>query len=217
MLVDHRRSYINYVKIALLFVVMLASSQEVLAKDTLASVLEQVVQQKLTVVEYREVKHIVYLQDPVETSGRIFIAGEKFVLEQKSPKRQLLAADKHRFRLYIPDRQVHYSKMLTSPQVQKSMQLFKPLMSGDQKALEVVFDTQFSVMGDARWLLTLTPKDTKGAKISYIRIQGEKAQPAHSAVIKMLNGNTSEWFFTLVPASKDQQDMMEKLLAESQG
>jgi len=217
MFVDNRRPYINYIKAALLFVVMLASAQEVLAKDSLVSVLEQVVQQKLVVLEYREVKHIVYLQDPVETSGQIFIAGEKFVLEQNTPKRQLLAADKHRFRLYIPDRQVHYSKMLTSPQVQKNMQLFKPLMSGDQKALEAIFDTQFSMMDDTSWLLTLTPKDTKYSKISHIRIQGKQAQAAHSAVIEMLNGNISEWFFTLMPASKDKQEMMEKLLAESKG
>jgi len=215
--VDKTTSYISHVKTALLLVVLLASSQTASAQDSLASVLAQVVKQKLIVLEYREVKHIVYLQDPIEASGRMFLAGEKFVLEQKQPKRQLLAADKHRFRLYIPSKKLRYSKMITSPQVQKTMQLFKPLMSGDQKALEAVFITQFSVLTDGSWLLKLIPKDAKHSKISNIRIQGKQGRAAHSAVIEMGNGSISEWFFRLMPASKGNQAVMEKLLAESKG
>ena len=215
--VDKTKSYINHLKTALLFVVLLGSSHIASAQDSLASVLAQVVKQKLIVLEYREVKHIVYLQDPIEASGRMFLAGEKFVLEQKEPKRQLVAADKHRFRLYMPDKKLRYSKMITSPQVQKNMQLFKPLMSGDKQALEAVFDTQFSVLTDDSWLLKLTPKDTKHSKIVHIRIQGKQAQAAHSAVIEMGNGSISEWFFRLMPESKANQAVMGKLLAESKG
>ena len=196
---------------------MLLSSQVALAQDSLVSVLQQAAKQKLVVLEYREVKHIIYLQDPIEVSGRMFLAGERFVLEQLQPIRQLLAADKHRFRLYIPDKQLRYSKMMTSPQVQKTMHLFRPLMSGDVKALKAVFETQFLVKADHSWLLRLTPKDIKHSKFSTIRIRGRQGQPAHSAVLEMRNGSTSEWFFTLMPESKGKQEMMEKLLAESKG
>lgn len=199
-----------------LCLIMLLLPHTALAQDTLSSVLSQASKQDMVALEYREIKHIIFLQDPVLVSGRIFLKGENFVLEQLKPERQLMTADKQRFRFLIPEKHVYHSKMISSSMVQKVLQLFKPLMSGDKQALVQVFDTQF-IAGDKGWVLYLAPKNIKGSSFSKLKIEGKVSQTAHHALITMTDGSTSEWFFSALPVSEQNTSTMQKLLVESKG
>lgn len=186
------------------------------AQDSLASILAQAAKQDVVAMEYREIKHMLFLQEPVLASGRMFLAGESFVLEQLQPERLLMTTDKQRFRFFIPQKHVYHSKMLASPMVQKALQLFRPLMSGDQQALEKVFDTRFVTKNNG-WALYLRPKDSKKTTFVSIRIEGKSSQAAHYAWVEMANGDTVEWFFSILPMSDQYAETMQKLLLESKG
>jgi len=203
-------------KYALCFIAMLFFPQVTLAETTLSSVLGQIAKQDMVALEYREIKHIIFLQNPVIVSGRIFLKGDGFVLEQLKPERILMSADKQRFRFFIPAKHVYHSKMMTSPMVQKAMRLFKPLILGDEKALKRAFDVTFRAK-ENHWILKLIPKGIKDATLSSIEIKGKVYKAADYALITMTDGSTSEWFFSSLPASKQNASTMQKLLVESKG
>ncbi|MDQ6991756.1 MAG: hypothetical protein Q9M11_08510 [Mariprofundaceae bacterium] len=215
--------YLSYLKIPYVIIwtfflgVMFFVPNVVLAKDTLASVLAKASQQEMVALEYREVKHMIFLHDPIEVSGRMFVAGNDFVLEQLQSQRMLLTADQHRLRFYIPSKGMRHSKMMTSSMVRKGLQFFKPLMSGDQAALERVFEIQFSVQPKGNWILILTPKKLEEAFFSKVFIEGKEGKPAYYSRLEMADGSRSEWFFSILPVSGKNKQIMQMLMQESKG
>ncbi|MDX8397501.1 MAG: hypothetical protein R8K49_04185 [Mariprofundaceae bacterium] len=184
------------------------------AKDSLESVLSAASDQQLLVLNYREVKHFMLLQEPVQASGRIFLQGENFVLEQLQAKRLLLTIDKQRLRFYMPDKHARYSKMMGSPMMQQALKLFKPLFSGDVKAIEQAFDTTFSSTKQ-RWSLSLKPKQGKAANFSNMRVEGKATQAADYVWVEMMGGDSSEWFFSVLASSDSDETVMQALLEEA--
>jgi len=198
-----------------IFCFILAAPKLAKAQDTLASVLQQTAKQTFVGVSFREVKHMVFLQDAIETSGRILISGKYFVLEQLHPERQLMTADQHRFRFYIPAKHIRHSKMLTSTLIQKNMLYFQSLITGDQKALKAMFHTHFISLEDHTWTLDLTPKDAKRAPFASIHIKGKSGQGAHYSDVIMPNHSHIEWFFTPDPTLTEK--ILFQLIHESKG
>lgn len=210
-LVNKKKTLLQLILLGLLF-----SPLQVFAKDSLSSVLAQAAKQEIVALKYHEIKHIVFLQDAVSTSGLMFLAGDQFVLEQLQPERLLISIDQQRFRFFIPQKHIYHSKMLRSPMIQKAMGLFKPLMSGDEKALKEVFETTF-VVDKKGWHLGLQPKDTTHTRFKHIQLTGKPSQAAHQVLVEMSDGSTSEWSFFMQAISEQSINTMQNLLRESKG
>jgi len=206
----------KHMLLCLLWLGSLFSPWQAFSQDSLSSVLAEAGKQEIVVLKYHEIKHIVFLQDAVSTSGVMFLAGDTFILEQLQPERLLISMDKQRLRFFIPKKHIYHSKMLSSPSLQRLLNLFKPLMEGNEKALKDMFDTIF-IVDKAGWRLDLKPKDMKGVSFKHIQIIGKPAQAAQQAMIEMVDGSTSEWQFSMQETSDKTIKHIQTLLLESKG
>jgi len=186
------------------------------AQESLSSVLMRASQQKNIALEYRELRHIDVLQNIWEAKGRMYAKGDWFVIEQESPDRQLICANHLRFWLYLPDKDIRRTRMLTSPMVQKNFNIFKPIIQGDQKALERDFNIRFSST-DESWTLEMTPKNQRKIIFSRIAVTGDAGKTAKHILTTMKDGDYSERFFSPISSEKHISKTIKALMHECRG
>jgi len=204
------------VKQIVLLLSLLFMSAEAMAEDTLASVLAMAAGQQHVAIEYREVRHLQLLSEPWQATGKMFVSPDAFVIEQVSPQRQLLAANKQRFWLFLPEREIRRTGMLTSPLAIKSFGLFKPLMRGDRDALEKAFDIQFTA-SEKQWQIELKPKSSSKSLYKRIYVKGNPGQPADQMKAEMEDGDYSEWSFKQQEFDADVEERVKALMDEARG
>ncbi len=204
------------VKAATLFISLFMMAAAVCAEDTLESVLATAAGQERVAIEYREVRHLQLLSQPWQAEGQMFVTPKLFVIEQLLPHRQLLTANQQRYRLFMPEKSIRRTGMLTSPMAQKSFGLFRPLMSGDRAALEKSFDIAFSVEAQ-RWRMELKPKRASAAYFKRIIVQGASGKPADQMKTELDDGDYSEWFFKQQPFTSSLETKVNALMDEAKG
>jgi len=204
------------VKQLLLLLSLLLMSAEAIAEDTLASVLSMAAEQQYLAIDYQEVRHLQLLSEPWQATGRMFVSPDAFVIEQASPQRQLLAANKQRFWLFLPEREIRRTGMLTTPMAIKSFGLFKPLMRGDRDALERAFDIQFTATAK-QWQIELKPKRSSKSLYKRIYVKGNPSQPADQMKTEMEDGDYSEWSFKQKTFDADIEERVKALMDEARG
>ena len=206
----------SLVKQLLLLLSLLFMSAEAMAEDTLASVLAMAAEQQHVAIDYREVRHLQLLSEPWQATGKMFVSPDAFVIEQASPQRQLLAANKQRFWLFLPEREIRRTGMLTTPMAIKSFGLFRPLMRGDRDALERAFDVQFTAT-ERQWQIELKPKRSSQSMYKRIYVKGSPGQPADQMKTEMEDGDYSEWSFKQQTFDADVEKRVKALMDEARG
>ncbi len=204
-----------HVKLSLLLAFLLLAGSAT-ANETLESILAIAAKQQNTSIDYREVRHLQLLNGPWQAQGRMFVTASVFVMEQLAPQRQLLTANKHRFWLYVPDKNIRRTGMVTTPMAQRNFALFKPIMHGDKKALEKEFDIHFTST-DAQWLLELEPKRANNTLYSRISVKGKNGHAAEYMKAEMPDGDFTEWFFQQQHFSSTTEKQVIKLMHEAKG
>ncbi|MDX8389317.1 MAG: hypothetical protein R8M38_02390 [Mariprofundaceae bacterium] len=189
---------------------------DVAAKDTLESVLATAVEQHHVAINYREIRHLQLLKEPWQAGGRMFVTPEFFIIEQASPQRQLLTADRQRFRLFIPNKGIRRTGMLTSPIAKKSFGLFRPVIRGDRDALEKTFDINFSAT-EGQWQIELQPKRSNQAFYKRISVKGKSGKPANYMKTEMDDGDYIEWFFEQQALNFQIEEHVKILMDEARG
>jgi len=184
--------------------------------DTLDSVLARAAAQQQIAVAYREVRHLQLLAEPWQAEGNIYVSSSAFVIEQLTPQRQLLCADRTRLWLWIPERRVRRSMMLTAPMAQKSLSLIKPIMHGDRKALEQHFNIAFAT-DNGRWQITLLPKAGEESPYSRVTVAGKVGEAADSMTTELPDGDDSQWTFRQQHGGVAVAEKIEALTREAKG
>lgn len=198
----------------LLLFLFIASSA--MAKDTLESILSVAAKQQHVAIDYHEIRHLQLLNEPWQAEGQMFVTPDDFVINQRSPERQLLASSKHRFWIFMPDKNIRRSGMLTSPMARKSFALFIPIMRGDRKTLDKKFEINFSAIDD-QWQIDLKPKVANRASYKRILVKGENGHPANYMKTEMGDGDYSEWFFQQQKFNLATENMVNNLMDEARG
>jgi len=186
------------------------------AKETLESILAIAAKQQNVAIDYREVRYLQMLHEPWQAQGKMIVTINAFVIEQLTPQRQLLVANKHRFWLYAQENGMRRTGMLTSTLARRSFGLFKPIIYGDRKALEKDFDIHFEST-DVEWLLELKPKQMGKALYSRISVKGKNAHTAEYMKTESPDGDFTEWFFRQQQFSATTEEMLEQLMVEAKG
>ena len=203
-------------KLTLLILALLFSSGVATAGDTLESILAAAAGQQRVAIDYREVRHLQLLNEPWEARGHMFVTAGDFLIEQLSPERQLIAANRTLFWLYIPDKGIRRTQMLNSPMTKNNFILFMPVVRGVRKTLEKVFDIRFSTSREA-WLMELRPKQLDEAIYTRISIQGKSGRAADYMKTESADGDFTEWFFQQHGFGADSEASMNKLMAMAKG
>ena len=206
----------SLVKATALLLSLLMMAATAAAEDTLESVLATAAGQVNVAIEYSEVRHLQLLSEPWQAEGQMFVTPNLFVIEQILPQRQLLTASKQRYRLFIPEKNIRRTGMLTSPMAQKSFGLFRPLMSGDRAALEKAFDIAFRVEGQ-RWHIELKPKRASTVYYKRIIVEGASGKPADQMKTELDDGDYSEWSFKQQPFTSKLEERINALMVEAKG
>jgi len=199
----------------LLLLMLLLAAGTAAAKETLESVLSRAAAQQNIRLDYREVRHMQLLNDPWQAEGRMFVSATAFVIEQQAPQPRIIAANRTRFWIFLPQKNIRHTGMLTTPMAKKSFGLFKPIMRGDQAALDKEFNIAFSATED-QWELELLPKQRNTA-IKKISIQGRNDQPAYFMKTEMSDGDFTEWFFQTRPAGPAFEADLQALIDRARG
>lgn len=186
------------------------------AEDTLESVLKTAADQKNVAISYREVRHLQLFNEPWQAAGQMFVTSDVFVIKQDSPHRQLLSANKHRYWLFMPDKDVRRTGMLTSSTARKVFGLFKPIMRGDKSELEKRFDIQFTAT-EGQWQLVLQPKHAAAGFYKRIIVKGEHEKAASYMKAEMTDGDDTEWFFRQLDFTSKIEEKITMLMNEARG
>jgi outer membrane lipoprotein-sorting protein len=186
------------------------------ATETLDSVLGRAAAQQQTVIDYREVRHMQLLSQVWQAEGRIYLSGFSFIINQLSPQKQLLVADRTRIWLLDPKRNIRRSMMMTAPMAQKSFSFIMPIIQGDRKSLEKHFNIAFSDE-QGEWRIKLVPKRGEESQYSHIILSGPNGKAAERMRTESYDGDSSNWFFSQQSFSDETQKQVEQLIREAKG
>ena len=122
------------------------------------------------VADFREVKEIAVLTEPLETRGRLyFVPPDRMLRESHAPVESRLVVDGDRVRMEQPGRVLDLSE---SAMARGFVENFVVLWSGDLEALRERYRVGFDADASG-WELTLTPRDaTLGRVIETISLRG---------------------------------------------
>ena len=108
------------------------------------------------VADFREVKHIALLTEPIETRGRLyFVPPDRMLRESHAPVKSRLVVDGDRVRMEQPGRVMDLSE---SAMARGFVENFVVLWSGDLEALRERYQVRFGANASG-WEMTLQPRD----------------------------------------------------------
>jgi hypothetical protein len=91
-----------------------------------------------------------------------------------------------------------------------------PIIRGDRKALETLFDITFNDEQE-NWHIEFVPKQAKDFHYSRIVLTGPQGKAAKRMRTEMHDGDYSEWFFSQKPFNDNSQEQIDLLIKEAKG
>jgi len=186
------------------------------AEENLASIFAGAARQQSSVIDYREVRHMLLLETPWQGEGRMYVTDDAFVMLQQQPERQFIVIKKSRFWFYNPTHGGRHQGSTHAAGMQNGLALLQPLMHGNIAVIERMFRVSVSENGPT-WQLDLFPLDQQKAAFTHIVIKGQHGAPADYMRTNAADGDYSEWFFTTRPFDAHAGAEMDQAIAETRG
>ena len=147
---------------------------------------------------YEQTRRIQFIQEPVATSGKLYITPQFFIMEQQQPTPVVVATDHKRLWAHNLKTSEKYSKSVVGlkrhdPAVDA---LIKGFLSGDMSGLKKHFTLTLNDEAGGQWVLTFTPKSFQAKhKYEAMIAKGLKGEKVSTITMKYKYGNTSRWLF----------------------
>lgn len=202
----------------LIYILLLVPASLGWAEEGVDDVLQRHVVKSPIKMIYQQTRHIQFVQDPMVTSGKIYITPLFFIMEQQQPVPLVVASDhKHLWAHNLKTGKKYDKSVLGLKRHDPAVDaLIKAFLTGDMTNLKKHFTVKLEKKIKAQWLLTFTPKSFQAKhKYEIIAAKGLMGERLSSITIKHKHGNIDLWSFQYVYANKRVKQEINHLLQVS--
>ncbi|MDX8378029.1 MAG: outer membrane lipoprotein carrier protein LolA [Mariprofundales bacterium] len=189
------------------------------AVENIDVIFSQLVVREPIKLAYEETHYMQLLDEPVKSSGYVYISATHFVLEQKKPHRRIMATNHLNMWIYDNINKVKRSRKISRFSNNNTAlgALALIMRKGDSAKLKDHYKITLSEDKQV-WALILEPiKDELRKQYSSITLQGQKGQRAELITIDYANGNHTAWKMHDNNAISDITKEIKSLIKEAGG
>ena len=202
----------NTMAVLLLLVSALLPAQ-VVAEDTLGTVLEHIRVQETRHFSYRETRTLQLLAEPWTATGEMYTSPQQMVIAQQTPTLVFTVISADRMQHIDTGRDINRSLELEQPFAVPGMEPFMLLLYGatGRTELEQDYVISFDSTG-LRWSLQLAPRQQRKDRITRMQLSGDSGHRPDQLVLEHADGDRTEWQLSLLSQGETAGRKLQQLL-----